>query len=136
MIITNQSVKANIVTLRRPAASILEEFHSRQKEYANPEEEKVDVIKMAAKLIRSDLKLIQTPDDYYPLIATDVEKNAIFLPSSLKLLLEGMFSGKMKDLEVASIGQAMAQASRSRALFAPYRSVWQYSFITVVPPAS
>lgn len=88
VIITNKPGKRNIVTFRRTAASILDEFHMQQKEHVNPEDEKLDVIRAAAKLLRSDLKLVETPDDFYPLIETDVEKHVEFLPPTLRLLLE------------------------------------------------
>ena len=67
---------------------ILEEFHTRQKGHGNTEDKKFDVIRAAARLLRSDLKVVESTDKYYPLIETDVEKHVQFLPPTLKLLLE------------------------------------------------
>eukprot|EP00794_Sanderia_malayensis_P017156 gene17156-18878_t len=119
VIITNRPGKTNIVTFRRTVAFILQEFHSQQKEHSDPEDEKFDVIRAAAKLLRSDIKLIKTPNDYYPLIETGVEKHIEFLPPTLKLLLKGIFSGKKKSMKVASIGQAVMQSSRRCAILTP-----------------
>ena len=119
VIITSKPGMTNIVTFRRTAASILEEFHSQQKDYTNPEDEKLNVIRTAAKLLRSDIKRIETPDDYYPVVDNDIDKQVEFLPPILKLLLEETFSGKETYLKVAFIGQAIMQSSRPRALLAP-----------------
>ena len=70
------------------------------------------------RLIKSDKKLIKTSNDIYPLIETEVETNANFLPQTLKLFLEGILSSK-DDEKVASIGQAIIQAARPRVILAP-----------------
>ena len=94
VIITSKPGKTNIVTFRRTVMSILEEFYTRQKGHRNTEHEKFYVIRAAARLLRSDLKAVESTDKYYPLIETDIEKHVQFLPPTLKLLLEEMFSGK------------------------------------------
>jgi hypothetical protein len=120
VIITSKPGKTNIVTFRRTAASILEEFHTKQRERKNTDDEKMEVIRAAARLLRSDLKAMETPDDkHYPLIETDLEKHVQYLPTTLQLLLEEMFSGKKTSLKVAAIGQALLQSSRPRSVLAP-----------------
>lgn len=119
VIITNQPGMPSIVTFRRTAASILEEFHMQQKENSNPEDEKLNVIRAAAKLLRSDIKCIETPSDIYPLIDSDIDKNLEFLPPTLQLLLNQLFSGKDTSRKVAFVGQAIMQSTRPRALLAP-----------------
>ena len=42
-----------------------------------------------------------------------------YLPDTLKVLLEGLFSEKKAGVNVASIGQAITQATRPRVLMAP-----------------
>ena len=112
VILTKRHGKADIVTLRRTAASILEEFHVQQKEYTDPEHKKLDVI-----------KLIETCCEIFPLIETDINKHVEFLPLTLKLLLEEIVSrdgrNKKAATQLASIRQAMIQSTRPRAVFAP-----------------
>lgn len=47
-----------VVTLRDTAHSILREFHKQQKS-KNPENEKLNIIKTAAKLIGSNVKFLE-----------------------------------------------------------------------------
>ena len=61
VIITSMHRKANIVTLRRTASSILHDFYLQQKSNLDPEQEKFEIIDAAAKLILSDLKLVSLP---------------------------------------------------------------------------
>jgi len=119
IIITNINGKPNVVTFRRTAASILEEFHLHQKDHADPEQEKLDIIKTAAKLIRSDIKLVETSNENYPLIETEVQKHVDFLPLTLKLFLEGILVGKNIAIKLASIGQAIVQSARPRVILVP-----------------
>ena len=56
--------------------------------------------------------------DIYPLIETEAETNANFLPQTLKLFLDGILASK-DDVKVASIGQAIIQAARPRVILAP-----------------
>ena len=118
VIITNMHGKANIVTLRRTASSILHDFHLQQKSNLDPEQEKFEIIDAAAKLILSDLKLVSTSIDDYPNIETDVEKHTDFIPSALERFLRILF-GKKDDLKIAAIGQAIVQATRPRSILAP-----------------
>ena len=64
------------------------------------ETEKLNIIRTASRLIKSDIKLIKTSNDIYPLIETEVKTNANFLPQTLKLLLEGILATK-DDVKVA-----------------------------------
>ena len=113
VIITNMHGKANIVTLRRTASSILHDIHLRQKSNLDPEQEKFEIIDAAAKLALSDLKLVSTSIDDYPNIETDVEKHTDFIPSALERFLRILFGKK------AAIGQAIVKATRPRSILAP-----------------
>ena len=62
--------------------------------------------------------MIKTSNDIYPLIETEAETNANFLPQTQKLLLEGILASK-DDVKVASIGQAIIQAAQPRVILAP-----------------
>ncbi|XP_068708169.1 uncharacterized protein [Montipora foliosa] len=117
IIITEINGKPNVVTFRSTVANILHDFHAQPKN-VDLETEKLNIIRTASKLIKSDIKLIKTSNDIYPLIETEAETNANFLPQTLKLFLEGLLASK-DDVKVASIGQAIIQAARPRVILAP-----------------
>ena len=117
IIITEINGKPNVVTFRSTVANILHDFHAQPKN-VDLETEKLNIIRTASRLIKSDIKLIKTSNDIYPLIETEAETNANFLPQTLKLLLEGILASK-DDVKVASIGQAIIQAARPRVILVP-----------------
>lgn len=117
IIITEINGKPNVATFRSTVANILHDFHAQPKNF-DLETEKLNIIRTASKLIKSDIKLIKTSNDIYPLIETEAETNANFLPQTLKLFLEGLLASK-DDVKVASIGQAIIQAARPRVILAP-----------------
>ena len=104
--------QASLVTFRSTVAN-----HPQPKN-VDLETEKLNIIQTASRLVRSDIKLIKRPNDIYPLIETEAERNANFLPQTLKLLLEGIQAGK-DHVKVASVGQAIIQAARPRVILAP-----------------
>ena len=83
--------------------------------------EKIHLIKTAAKLIRSDIKSVGTSNEHYPpsYEIESQEKSYNFLPTSVKVFLEGIIMGKDVDLKRASIGQAIIRAARPLVLRAP-----------------
>ena len=89
LIITELNGKSNVVTFRSTAQNILQEFHVRQKD--QPQEEEEHIIKAAAKFIKNDIKLVKPSTENYPPVAEiETEESCLnFLPDSLKLLLEG-----------------------------------------------
>ena len=98
-------------------ANILHDFHAQPKN-VDLGTEKLNIIRPASRLIKSDIKLIKTSNDIYPLIEKGAETNANFLPQTLKLLLKSILAGK-DDVKVASIGQVIIQAARHRVILAP-----------------
>ena len=117
IIITEINGKPNVVTFRSTVTNIVHDFHAKPKN-VDLEAEKLNIIRTASRLIKSDIKLIKTSNDINPLIETEAEMNANFLPQTLKLLLEGILASK-DDVKVASIGQAIIQAARPRVILAP-----------------
>ena len=117
IIITEINGKPNVVTFRSTASAILHEFHSQQKE-VDLDSEKLSIIRIASRLIKNDIKLLQTSSEVYPSIETEAEKNVDFLPATLKIFLEGILVGK-DNVKLASIGQAIVQAARPRVILAP-----------------
>jgi len=118
IIITEINGKPNVVTFRTTAETILDEFHVTNQKSVDQETEKLNIIKTAARLIKNDIKAVETSNDKYPLIDNDEKASLNFLPVSLIILLEGILLGK-DSLKLASIGQAIIQAARPRVLIAP-----------------
>ncbi|WAR17805.1 hypothetical protein MAR_032399 [Mya arenaria] len=93
IIITDLSGKRNVVTLRHTASSILHDFY-KQQDNNGSEEKKRSIIETAAKLIRSDIKALDSNKSEYP-SPTDIsstEKNIEYLPESLRILLQAILS--------------------------------------------
>ncbi|KAK7096751.1 hypothetical protein V1264_003818 [Littorina saxatilis] len=116
IIITEKKGTADVVTLKETASAILRQFFKQPKS-ADPETQKVRLLKAAAKLVRNDIKLMDCNKDMYPEITLDDQ--ASFLPSSLKMLLTDVFKGKEVNLKLAAIGQAIIQTTRPNTVLAP-----------------
>ena len=120
IIITEINGKPNVVTFRHTAASIINEFYS-QPNSNDSDAEKMKIIQTAAKLLKSDIKCVQQMRESYPDASEMSSPNASceYLPDSLQILLQALFVGKETHRKVASIGQAIMQATRPRVLIAP-----------------
>ena len=134
IIITDINGKSNVVTLRSTAECVLQEFHDRQED--DPDIEKIHLIKTAAKLIRNDIKSVGTSNEHYPpsYEIESQEKSYNFLPTSVKVFLEGIIMGKDVDLKRASIGQAIISYKQLALEFYLHRCRldWMYNFITTL----
>jgi hypothetical protein len=121
IILTNINGKVNVVTFRAKAKTVLHDFYKDNQKKSDPEQEKIRLIRTAAKLIKEDIKSVQTDHTKYPSFEEmkNVEEGLNFLPESLKTLLNGLVIGKNSSLKVASIGQCIMQAARPRVLHAP-----------------
>ena len=120
IIITDINGRPNVVTFRTTATAILQEFHFLEhQDDLDINEEQMNIIKTAAKLIKNDLKSIPTSSDSYPTITTDAESHVRYLPASLSTFLNLLTSEKNSALKVASIGQAIVQAERPRVVISP-----------------
>lgn len=117
IMITDINGKPNVVTFRSNVTTIVHEFHTRQKN-VDLETEKLNIIRTASKLIKNDIKLIETSNEVYPLIEKESETNANFLPYTLKLFLEGILVDR-DNVKLASIGQAVIRAARPRGFLVP-----------------
>ena len=120
IMLTVINVKPNVVTFRTTARAVLQEYY-KQRQEINTDEEKMKLVRAAAKLIKEDIKAVETSHEIYP-SCDDLESQEAgmkYLPDTLLALLEGMFAGKNYCVKVASIGQAMMQATRPRVLLAP-----------------
>ena len=92
--ITKLNGKPNAVTFRHTASSIISDFYSIPNN-DDLESEKMRIIETAAKLLRSDIKLLEQSCDTHPdSTQISVEEALLFLPNSLRVLLEDLFAGK------------------------------------------
>lgn len=92
IIITEVNGKPNIVTFRRTASSILNEFYRRPSS-KSPEEKKLSMIETAAKLIKADIMSLKDSKAVYPSsVDINSEQNIIFVPDSLQTLLRALIS--------------------------------------------
>ena len=75
----------------------------------------------AAHLIRNAIKAVELCSDYYPNQKglKDTNEALSFLPPLLMEFLKVLMTGRNTDLKLASIGQAIMQATRPRVLLAP-----------------
>ncbi|KAL5022362.1 hypothetical protein ScPMuIL_001517 [Solemya velum] len=120
VVISNINGKDNVVTFRTTAAKILQTFYENPK--MNDENaEKRRIINAATEFIKADIKNIETSKLSYPNSDKlgSLEENLEYLPDSLRLLLNNLFTGKPIDLKVATIGQCIVQATRPRVVLAP-----------------
>ena len=120
ILITDSIGRPSVVTLRETAASILYEFQQRPKDQ-DSDSEKLSIIKTAANLLKSEMKSVETNRDAYPSSSnmSSLQYNLEYIPESLRILLKLLFAEKKADLKIASIGQAIMQATRPRALISP-----------------
>ena len=113
--------KPNVITFRTTARRVLQDYYNKQQQNKNTTEEKIQLIQAASELIKEDIKAMETSHEVYPSCddLESVEAGFNYLPDTLKVLLEGLFPGKKAGVKVASIGQAMMQATRPMVLLAP-----------------
>ena len=109
------------VTFRTTARVVLQDYYSKQQQKQNTAEEKIKLVQAAAKLSKEDIKAIETAQEVYPHCndLTSQVAGIEYLPNTLRVLLEELFAGKRTGVKMASIGQAMMQATRLRVLLAP-----------------
>ena len=120
IVIASINVKADVVTFRSTASTILQNFYDASRD-ADPEADKIRVIKAAADLIKTDIKSKDISKSFYPLPGeiSSLDENCAFLPETFYLFLRTIFNEKSAERKIASIGQAIIQAARPTVLIAP-----------------
>ena len=118
--IIERNGKPNVVTMWSTVGNIVNEFHAHPKQ-ESPEVEKIRIIQTAAKMIKNDIKSLIQQKDVYPKYQemASVEEACSFLPESMIILLQGHFTSADANLKIASIGQAMVQATRPHVILSP-----------------
>ena len=97
------------------------EYFKADKVERSEEEEKYHIVRTAAKITKSDIKLLESKLENYSTSfeMESAENNLSYLPISLQILLENLFVGKDNPVTIPSIGQAIIQQVKPRALIAP-----------------
>ncbi len=120
VLITEINGKANVVTFRSTASSVLHKFYEQPKHH-DSEKEQLRIIETAATLIKNEIKSMSATKLTYPTSEEiqSINQNLSYVPSGLQLFLKKMFVEKNPERKIASIGQAIIQAARPRVLIAP-----------------
>lgn len=120
IIVTELCGKETVVTLKSTAERLLHEFYLSPRN-TDTEAEKIKILTTAAKLLQNDIKSMKTDCDSYPTCQEigSIEGNLHYLPASLLHLLQELFVSKKSDLKIASIGQAIMQATAPRIMTSP-----------------
>ncbi|XP_052771710.1 uncharacterized protein LOC128211218 [Mya arenaria] len=120
VIITELNGKANVVTYKSEAHSILHNFYKRR-EHGDSESEKNAIIKTAAKLIMNDIRSMEFDKTEYPSSAhiMSIDGNRKFVPDSLQVFLKQLINNKNSERLITSLGQAISQAALPRSAICP-----------------
>ncbi|KAL8576343.1 hypothetical protein ACOMHN_048910 [Nucella lapillus] len=109
--------KADVISLKRKAESILREFYKEGQD-CDPEAEKKRIIKAAASLIQSDIASLPSCKEKYP--DSDAIKDHIKnVPESLRAFLQHVTRRAETSVKMSAIGQAIIQLSRPNTVIAP-----------------
>ena len=110
---------SDIISLREQTSSILRLHYTKQ--FENEDSKKKAIINTAFKLIKEDiLSYVSTEKNNYPSSEElNIDCCLSYLPPSLKEALDSIFSGTEKARKIASIGQAIVQATCPRSVLAP-----------------
>ena len=84
VIISDRSGAKSVITFRQTAEVMLHDYH-KLPQNLDPEAERINIIEASAKLIKSEMKMVNTPkDEYYGLDELNAQASVHFLPSSLR----------------------------------------------------
>lgn len=112
VLITTIRKRPNVVTFQQTVASIVQEFYG-QPRNEDPQVERSRIVKAAAKLIKSEIKSIDASSDNYPASSemSSIKEALEYVPGLLQVFLNALLFGKDVRLKVASLGQAIMQAT-------------------------
>lgn len=86
------------------------------------------MIQGTGKLIKSEVLRMPSNKNFYPTAdqLKNIQLQTSFLPNALILLLNELFTEKNHELKLVSIGQAIVQAMRPRALMDGSNAIWAW----------
>ena len=121
VVISECKGRSSIVTLTSSADDILREYHS-SIQNLTPEEQKIEILKTAAKFIKGDIKeksLSTKRDKYCNVEDLSLVSTLDYLPECLKYFFNQLFVGNNTSRKIAAIGQSVVQCVRPRAILPP-----------------
>ena len=119
IVMSDKQGRKDVITFKETASDMLHNFYLSA--VNNEQEEKRKIIKSAAEIIRNDICALELDKDIYPAAAdiSQLQKNLEIVPESLQFFLRTVAQEKLPNLKTASIGQAIVQETRQRALICP-----------------
>ena len=87
------------------------------------EQEQCRIVEIAAKTIKNAIKELDSNNNSYPSPDGLESSGKIveYFPKSLQIFLDNLFVGMEKSIPLASIGQAIIQQVRPKALIVPVK---------------
>ena len=132
IVITSTKKRPNVVTFKHTVASIVHEFYVQPRCHDLKEEES-RIVEAAAKLVKREIMSKDVSTENFPESApmSSVDTALEFVPTVLQTFLRTLFSGKDVSLKLASLGQAIVQATRPRAF---YSTTTAWAWCSDAPP--
>ena len=121
IVIANMKGCKDVVYFRKSSNNLLYEFY-KEGQHKDSATEKERVIKLAANLIRNDIKALDyNKNDYFSFRELSTEDMLSFLPESLKLFLKSLspLRNSINDITYAGIGHSIIQMVRPRSIICP-----------------
>ena len=124
------------VTVKETAAKILQQFKD-SPQTDDEEAEKRKIVRAAARLIKADIKNIDTCRDFYsdPSELRWLEKNMVYVPQSLRILLQETFSGNSCDLKLHQLDNVSCNLPDQGPLLHPFSMDWRFKCTSTLVPA-
>jgi hypothetical protein len=113
--------KDHIVSFKtKHSTAIIEDFFSTKSSHQTNKEKEKKIMEGAAMLVRSETMLMSSNKEKFTLLKdlSSEEQMLSFLPDSVRMFLDMLFSGKDKK-KIATIGQLIVQHIRPRSIAAP-----------------
>ena len=117
VIANNINGKSNVISFVSTASKILSDYH-RSSSRKGTEDETMQLLRTAAKIIKSEVKTKQSNLSIYPTLNKNTLSSEYVTPS-LRVFLEVLITISNSEVKRASLGQAIMQHIRPRSLLCP-----------------
>lgn len=125
VIISTKSTSQTLVCLRRSHYDILSEMYKQSAVAGNQEEQKLNALKVAADIIRSDIRSMRNYSEQYPASDKMFDNLDAYIPESLQIFLDELIlkykktNSRSHKIKCTSIGHAIVCAVRPRSFLSP-----------------